>query len=488
MQLDRHAKDTLQDKIVVNFLIQLLELDKIDHNQNWNPFQLKNITTKMIPVLHMWANWLTTKKVFSKANTGYAITSEIEKYKTISFEGEVKNENLEKLQFVHTRLIDAIDTYKAVLNGAVSEIALLELEGITPEYLSTIDSGTKIGIQGLAEKINALVANTSEVIRVGIFGGRTGLLAQQLLEQIHLKNVSFTVFDNAASLLEIANEKLKKTGHIIDCVRVLETEVPEAYKYQFDIVLGINVFHRYKIVNQGLDTAMLMLKNDGVFMALEHYTLAPIALVTSAVLDKAFIDFDVERKRKASPMLTGEQWKASMIKSGFVSPSFVEITGTYSNYLEAKVPLERVLFSPEDILESIREHVPAHMLPEKIQILPFIPLSANGKVDKKAFAAQFEFLNDQPVEAPQEGMETEIANIWKALLQLEQIGRNQVFFQIGGDSLSATRFLSVIKEKFEVELSLREIFEAPLKDIAVALENKVNEQALKLELMEEGEI
>ncbi len=488
LQQDRQNIDLLQDKVVINFLIHLLGFDKMKANDVWNPSDIQNSTNEMLSVVRMWANWLVTKNVLTKAATGYTITSEIEGYKEINFEHEAVHQEVEKLQFVHNRLLNSIEVYNAVLRGAVPEVTLLNLEGLTPEYLATLDAGTTTGIERLAEKINALVKNTDAVVNVGILGGRTGILAAQLLTQVAIKNVSFTVFDTAQGLLEVANEKLKKTGHIVTCVRADETAVPESYKYHFDIVLGINVFHRYKKVHEGLDTAFLMLKNDGLFMALEHFALAPIALITSAVLDKAFVDFDAERKEKASPMLTGVQWSTRMTQSGFTSSSFNEITGTYTNYLEAKTPSERRLLLAEEIKESIALHLPSHMLPEKIAVLPFIPLSANGKVDKKTVATQFTFLRNETVEAPREGMEMAIATIWKSLLQIEEIGRNQVFFQIGGDSLSATKFLSMIKERYAVALSLTEIFEAPLHEIALQLENSISEQALELESMEEGEI
>ena len=84
-----------------------------------------------------------------------------------------------------------------------------------------------------------------------------------------------------------------------------------------------------------------------------------------------------------------------------------------------------------------------------------------------------------------EGKEADIAKIWKELLSIDRVDRKANFFEIGGDSLLATRFLEKVHTQFGVEISLREIFEnAELDKLACILDTRMAE----LGDMEEGEI
>lgn len=513
--------DKLQKKLIIQFLAQLLNLKKLKESYvNWNPAKSLEIAEDKMPIINMWLQWLKKQKVITEPetlkvqsrsstlnsvkntqayqsftnNSGYRIClnldeaeKELQALKS-NLEPDFRKEK-EALLKVEEGLYKAMDTYKNILKGKQSEVSLLDINTLSPEFLSTIDQGTMHGIKTLAEKINKYAAQSNKIIQIGIFGGRTGLLAEKLLRQIHSKNIHFTVMDSAPSMVDAASKRLKTLEHQISCVKVSETNVPDQYRYFFDVVVGINVFHRYHTVSQGLLTASLMLKNKGTLIALEHYTMAPIALVTSAVLDKAFIDFDRERYQNTSPMLSGNKWMKNLANTGFQNVNITTISGTYTNLIEAQNTTNRPLLQPDQILAFASTLLPNYMVPEELKIIPFMPLSTNGKVNKKAFSTPFSFQGKNTItELPQEGMEQQIASIWKQLLQLDQIGRNQVFFEIGGDSLLATRFLTAVKEQFEVEISLREIFEAPLSTVAHEISAKRKELEEEMELMEEGEI
>jgi len=517
--------DKLQKQLIIQFLAQLLNLKKLTESYiNWNPAKSLEVAEDKMPIINMWLQWLKKQKVITQpktlkvqstsntiknntsktknkqasqsftSKTGYRICLNLDEAEK---ELQALKNNLvpdlkkdkEALLQVEEGLYKAMDTYKNILKGKQSEVSLLDINTLSPEFLSTIDQGTMHGIKKLAEKINKYAAHSDKTIQIGIFGGRTGLLAEKLLKQIHCKNIHFTVMDSAPSMVDAASKRLKTLEHQISCIKVSETNVPDQYRYFFDMVVGINVFHRYHTISQGLLTASLMLKNKGMLVALEHYTMAPIALVTSAVLDKAFIDFDRERYQNTNPMLTGNKWMENLANTGFENVNFTTILGTYTNLIEAQNTSNRPLLQPDKILAFASTLLPVYMVPEELKIVPFIPLSTNGKVNKKAFSTQFSLQGENTItELPHKGIEQQIANIWKQLLQLDQIGRNQVFFEIGGDSLLATRFLTAIKEQFEVEISLREIFEAPLSAVAHQISTKRKELEEEMELMEEGEI
>lgn len=91
------------------------------------------------------------------------------------------------------------------------------------------------------------------------------------------------------------------------------------------------------------------------------------------------------------------------------------------------------------------------------------PLTPNGKIDKKALPAPTVLSAGQQYVAPETEIEQTLALIWSSLLGLEaeQISATANFFELGGHSLYLIKLSGNIKATFDIELSLREIFEAP---------------------------
>jgi acyl carrier protein len=110
-------------------------------------------------------------------------------------------------------------------------------------------------------------------------------------------------------------------------------------------------------------------------------------------------------------------------------------------------------------------------------LLEALPLSRNGKVDRGALPAaeQISRLED-PWAAPRNPLEEQIADIWAAVLELEQVGVEDNFFALGGHSLLATQVISRVRTALGVELPVRALFEDPTvtglaRRVSLALEN-----------------
>jgi amino acid adenylation domain-containing protein len=115
----------------------------------------------------------------------------------------------------------------------------------------------------------------------------------------------------------------------------------------------------------------------------------------------------------------------------------------------------------DEVREHLRGRLPEHMVPGAIVHLDALPLTANGKLDRKALPApEFESAEDRYV-APRTPVEEVLAGIWAEVLRLERVGVEETFFELGGHSLLATRVVSRIREVFSVELPLRALFEGP---------------------------
>jgi amino acid adenylation domain-containing protein len=119
--------------------------------------------------------------------------------------------------------------------------------------------------------------------------------------------------------------------------------------------------------------------------------------------------------------------------------------------------------SDSELRRFLRNLVPEPMIPSAFVVLETLPLSPNGKVEPAALPAPGA---DRPGAnavwvAPRGPIEEEVASVWGAILGRDRIGAHDNFFDLGGHSLLATQVISRLRDALDVELPLRELFEAP---------------------------
>ncbi|MEC4892951.1 MAG: amino acid adenylation domain-containing protein [Oscillatoria sp. PMC 1051.18] len=122
--------------------------------------------------------------------------------------------------------------------------------------------------------------------------------------------------------------------------------------------------------------------------------------------------------------------------------------------------------SSEELRSFLRRKLPEYMLPAAIAFLDSLPLSVNGKVDRRALPHPDSFLQDFQVTyvAPQNHLEQTITAVWQEVLNLEKIGVNDNFFEIGGNSLSIAKVYNNLQKKLPNEvkyISLVDLFKYP---------------------------
>ncbi|WP_164002944.1 non-ribosomal peptide synthetase, partial [Pyxidicoccus caerfyrddinensis] len=125
---------------------------------------------------------------------------------------------------------------------------------------------------------------------------------------------------------------------------------------------------------------------------------------------------------------------------------------------------------------ALKGVLPEYMVPSAIVVLPTMPLTSNGKVDRKALPApDLAASTGRPdFIAPRTPTETQLAGIWSAVLGVEPVGLSDNFFELGGHSLLATQAISRIRAAFGVELPLRELFDSTtLADLAMRVDRAV---------------
>jgi acyl carrier protein len=116
-----------------------------------------------------------------------------------------------------------------------------------------------------------------------------------------------------------------------------------------------------------------------------------------------------------------------------------------------------------DLRNHLKNYLPDYMIPANFKYLESLPLTDNGKVDRKALRNLADFSKKQNTDyvAPETEFEEIISAIWSEVLQIEKIGVHDNFLELGGNSLAAIRITSRLKDAFDFDLPLNTIFEKP---------------------------
>jgi amino acid adenylation domain-containing protein len=127
---------------------------------------------------------------------------------------------------------------------------------------------------------------------------------------------------------------------------------------------------------------------------------------------------------------------------------------------------------PEELTGHLEQRLPAYMLPAALMMVERIPLTRNGKVDRRALPPpSWELGDGAGFLEPQGATEVAVAEVWREVLAVERIGAQDNFFSLGGHSLLAARVATETRKRLEVEISVRTLFERPvLRDFATALD------------------
>ncbi|HSE17005.1 MAG TPA: amino acid adenylation domain-containing protein [Pyrinomonadaceae bacterium] len=116
-----------------------------------------------------------------------------------------------------------------------------------------------------------------------------------------------------------------------------------------------------------------------------------------------------------------------------------------------------------ELRRFLKESLPEHMIPSAFVEMERMPLSANGKLDRRALPEPRAVRPhlEQAFVAPRNSIEETINAIWVEVLKIDRIGVNDSFFDLGGHSLLATQVASRLRKAFEIDIPLRSLFENP---------------------------
>ncbi|WP_372342099.1 amino acid adenylation domain-containing protein [Nocardia sp. CC227C] len=301
-----------------------------------------------------------------------------------------------------------VEPLARVLSGERDPLTLLGHPVLAPAALLWALPETATALGAILDAVRDLAGRTARPIRIAELGDNLG---DRLLAAIDR--------DPALSSDAVEYTCVPRTG-----------QVPESLHGQCDLVLAFATLHTYPDPAAGLSVAAYLLRPKGVLVLVEQPELPPLGLLSAALLEGGFTGGD--------PMSPPRRWQELLAVGGFA----VERAAAHGTLFSLTAAWTGTPVDTADLAAFLSERLPEPMRPDVIRVLPRLPLSPNGKIDRAALTALL--AESEPATAvtpPATAAERRVAAVWSEVLGVNGIGREHDFFALGGDSLLATRMV-----------------------------------------------
>jgi acyl-CoA synthetase (AMP-forming)/AMP-acid ligase II/acyl carrier protein len=138
------------------------------------------------------------------------------------------------------------------------------------------------------------------------------------------------------------------------------------------------------------------------------------------------------------------------------------------------IPKKRAVLDVESLRVHLGRLLPDHMVPAAFVTLDRWPLTANGKLDRRALPApEAGAYANRPYEAPTGDIEELLAQVWQDVLGVRRVGRRDNFFELGGHSILAMQVMTRLRSRLSIEIPMKLLFQFPtLEPFAVKIEER----------------
>jgi amino acid adenylation domain-containing protein len=142
------------------------------------------------------------------------------------------------------------------------------------------------------------------------------------------------------------------------------------------------------------------------------------------------------------------------------------------------VPQKDVTLTTSELRQFLGNKLPGYMIPSAFVILESLPLTANGKVDRRALKAPARTNDSNRFIEARNQLEMKLVQIWSKILKIGKIGVQDNFFDLGGHSLLATYLMTQIKQLFDKDIPLTKLFQNPtIEQLATIIQKDSSESS-----------
>ena len=171
----------------------------------------------------------------------------------------------------------------------------------------------------------------------------------------------------------------------------------------------------------------------------------------------------------------------NMLRSSGMLRDVAVLSPSGDNLVAYCVPLDGQNPTPAELRAFCEKRLADYMVPAAYVMLGALPITSNGKLDRRALPSpDADALPQQEYVAPRNEVEAQLCAFWEQLLDVRPIGIRHNFFQIGGDSLHAVQLMARVRDRFDVEIPLRSLFQdSTIEKLAEAIERGQRKTTMK---------
>lgn len=382
-------------------------------------------------------------------------------------------------------LYKKVSKFRDILTGKESYLSILEDDLLSPTKLMADGKLDKVLDEYASAIRESIKAAKTEKLTVALLMGKGGEVFEKLVSKLEDVNekIDYLYLDSSKSLLQAVSDKLSKYNLKIRYICAGNENMPIELVGIADVAIAINSIHAMKHISYGLLWIKMLIKKNGFLYAAEYESLSSIGLISAAVIEEGFTQYEDERKYLMNPMLPAEFFREKLKRIGFVKRNESrKAEGLYSVIVQNETGI--FVETKQKMQEFCERKLVSYMIPEQICYTAKLPLNSNGKVDRNRIVKWFGSEDKQGGKPVGSGTEKKLAEIWSELLKREIKYSDENFFAIGGDSLIAARLITAVRGNFGITISMKELFYAQtLANLAVLVEERSCEADL-----EEGEL
>ncbi len=183
------------------------------------------------------------------------------------------------------------------------------------------------------------------------------------------------------------------------------------------------------------------------------------------------------------------------VREGAVKAHEIGVSTQLVGYVVPHTPASGARpLSARDLREFLRGKLPSYMVPATFVQLGALPRTPNGKIDSKVLPLPLPSneLADEQRLAPKTSTELAVVDVCKSLLGRPEVGTNENFFDIGGDSLSATKLVAHVHQQLGIKLAMRAVFSAKslgaLAELIASTPRSAGEETFSVEVTSEERV
>lgn len=368
------------------------------------------------------------------------------------------------LKQIYELVINSEDVIRKIIQGCLEGTYTLEPNkyDLRPDKLNELFEQGQDYIAGIKNIIKQMSEENNRKINILEIGGYSKSI---------VNNVSFELgsYIEKYTYLSPKNSEMGKVDNVAFEIEYIDLDINnELFSYRcgkskYDIVVAYQSIHCANNIDEAFKVIRKVLKSGGLLISVEPTRNSCFFNVVIGLLENNFNNYTDERSENEELLFDKQKWRESAIKAGLqeiATKNYGTMDKKVMFIWENKKELEEMFES--EIKKILKKKLPNYMIPEFFVEMDVLPLSKNGKLDRKkvfSYLKECKFGRKDGTTATTY-IEIEIVNILKDILKQNEVFMEDNFFQLGGDSLRAIKFKNSIQKRFNSNISIAQIFDS----------------------------